>query len=52
MTFFSPGQRLNETVIRQFFDVAKFQQVMARIESGTLPYSGGTPHHHHKVAEG
>ncbi|KAG6012597.1 hypothetical protein E4U54_007427 [Claviceps lovelessii] len=37
MTFFSPGQKLNDTIIRQFFDVARFQHVMARIETGADP---------------
>ena len=34
ITFFSPGQKLNDTAMRQFFDANKFQQVMRRIESG------------------
>ncbi|GAB0135833.1 hypothetical protein EsDP_00004156 [Epichloe bromicola] len=37
MTFLSPGQKLNDAIIRQFFDVGKFQHVMARIEAGTDP---------------
>lgn len=37
MTFFSPGQKLNDGTIRQFFDASKFQQVMKRIESGWSP---------------
>ncbi|POR32148.1 Uncharacterized protein TPAR_07658 [Tolypocladium paradoxum] len=34
MTFFSPGQKLHDNTIRQFFDTNKFQQVMRRIDSG------------------
>lgn len=34
MTFFSPGQKLHDNSIRQFFDTNKFQQVMRRIDSG------------------
>lgn len=34
MTFFSPGQKLHDNTIRQFFDADKFQQVMRRIDSG------------------
>ena len=34
ITFFSPGQKLHDNAIRQFFDASKFQQVMRRIESG------------------
>ncbi|KAG5976220.1 hypothetical protein E4U55_007424, partial [Claviceps digitariae] len=37
MTFFSPGQKLNDAIIRQFFDGGKFQHVMARIETGADP---------------
>ncbi|KAJ6444795.1 kinesin [Purpureocillium lavendulum] len=37
ITFFSPGQKLNDTAMRQFFDANKFQQVMRRIESGADP---------------
>ncbi|KAG6021053.1 hypothetical protein E4U41_002632 [Claviceps citrina] len=37
MTFFSPGQKLNDAIIRQFFDVGRFQHVMARIETGADP---------------
>ena len=34
MTFFSPGQKLHDNTIRQFFDTNKFQQVMRKIDSG------------------
>ncbi|KAK3179416.1 hypothetical protein K4F52_009161 [Lecanicillium sp. MT-2017a] len=37
MTFFSPGHKLSDHVIRQFFDMNKFQQVMSRLEAGTDP---------------
>ncbi|KAG6006622.1 hypothetical protein E4U21_006844 [Claviceps maximensis] len=37
MTFFSPGQKLNDAIIRQFFDVGRFQNVMARVETGADP---------------
>ncbi|ODA81218.1 hypothetical protein RJ55_04182 [Drechmeria coniospora] len=37
MTFFSPGQKLHDNAIRQFFDATKFQQVMRKIESGADP---------------
>ncbi|PHH82348.1 hypothetical protein CDD83_3297 [Cordyceps sp. RAO-2017] len=37
MTFFSPGQKLHDNTIRQFFDANKFQQVMRRIDSGADP---------------
>ncbi|GAO14161.1 hypothetical protein UVI_02037560 [Ustilaginoidea virens] len=37
MTFFSPGQKLNNAVIRQFFDMGRFQHVMARIDAGADP---------------
>lgn len=34
ITFFSPGQKLNDMAIRQFFDMTKFQQVIARVDAG------------------
>lgn len=34
MTFFSPGQKLHDHTVRQFFDASKFQQVISRINSG------------------
>ncbi|EFY91333.1 Ydr124wp-like protein [Metarhizium acridum CQMa 102] len=37
MTFLSPSQKLHDITIRQFFDVGKFQQVMARVDSGADP---------------
>ncbi|KJZ72822.1 hypothetical protein HIM_07766 [Hirsutella minnesotensis 3608] len=37
MTFFSPGQKLHDNTIRQFFDANKFQHVMRRIDSGADP---------------
>ncbi|KAG5922871.1 hypothetical protein E4U42_005184 [Claviceps africana] len=37
MTFFSPGQKLNDAILRQFFDAGRFQHVMARIETGADP---------------
>lgn len=36
MTFFSPGHKLSDHAIRQFFDMNKFQQVMSRLEAGKL----------------
>jgi RNA polymerase-interacting CarD/CdnL/TRCF family regulator len=36
MTFFSPSQKLNDVTIRQFFDMNKFQQVMARVDAGKV----------------
>ncbi|KAK5988914.1 hypothetical protein PT974_10411 [Cladobotryum mycophilum] len=39
MTFFSPspGQRLSEAAIRQFFDANRYRQVMARLDAGADP---------------
>lgn len=37
MTFFNPttGRGMSDNTIRQFFDVTKYRQVMARIDSGS-----------------
>ncbi|KAI9167492.1 hypothetical protein HJFPF1_03620 [Paramyrothecium foliicola] len=37
ITFFSPGQRLHDAALRQFFDSKRFQQVVERIEMGADP---------------
>ncbi|PHH76712.1 hypothetical protein CDD80_1309 [Ophiocordyceps camponoti-rufipedis] len=37
ITFFSPGQKLHDATIHQFFDAPRFQHVMRRIESGADP---------------
>lgn len=39
MTFLSPSQKLNDATIRQFFDMNKFQQVMARVDAGKFQES-------------
>jgi hypothetical protein len=33
-TFFSPGQKLQDSVVRQFFDTKKFQQVVSSLDTG------------------
>jgi len=42
MTFISPGQKLHENVVCQFFDAQRFQQVMERIEMGKSPRTNHT----------
>ncbi|CAI6082368.1 hypothetical protein V2G26_020835 [Clonostachys chloroleuca] len=32
-TFFSPGQKLQDSVVRQFFDIKKFQQVVSSLDT-------------------
>ncbi|PHH69538.1 hypothetical protein CDD82_7697 [Ophiocordyceps australis] len=36
LTFFSPGHKLHENTIHQFFDENKFQQVIRRMETGAV----------------
>ncbi|CAH0043261.1 unnamed protein product [Clonostachys solani] len=54
-TFFSPGQKLQDSVVRQFFDIKKFQQVVSSLDTDQAtshpPSSEGSmyfrpPYHH------
>jgi hypothetical protein len=40
-TFFSPGQKLNDNVVHQFFNPRKFQEVAGQLDLGEDPQ--GTP---------
>jgi hypothetical protein len=35
LTFFSPGQKLQDHVVRQFFDANKFQETVRSLDSGS-----------------
>lgn len=34
VTFISPGQNFSDVILQQFFDIDRFQQVMARLGTG------------------
>lgn len=36
-TFFSPGQKLNDNVVHQFFNPRKFQEVAGQLDLGEDP---------------
>ena len=36
-TFFSPGQKVNDTVVHQFFNPKKFQEVASHLDTGQFP---------------
>ncbi|KAG6140722.1 hypothetical protein E4U12_005959 [Claviceps purpurea] len=37
VTFISPGQNFSDVILQQFFDIDRFQQVMARLGTGANP---------------